>query len=90
MSVGMIRTTTHCGDDSDSSSSPEQKTRKKRSRTEKGGKYHNTASNRAMRKAFWKSFINKNQKGKGFASSSKSVGGLEDIEENDRSGRVSP
>eukprot|EP00976_Prorocentrum_cordatum_P071996 1180537-Prorocentrum_minimum.AAC.2 len=39
-----------CGDDSDSSSSPdEQKTKKKRSRTVEGGKYQNTASNRAMR-----------------------------------------
>eukprot|EP00959_Pyramimonas_sp_CCMP1952_P049282 1029616-Pyramimonas_sp.AAC.1 len=47
--------------------SPEQKTKKKRSRTVKGGKYQNTASNRAMRKAF----INRNQqKGKGSASSS--------------------
>ena len=44
-----------------------------------------------MRKAFWKSFINKSQKGKGSASSSKSVGGLEDIEEeNDRSDDESP
>ena len=81
-----------CGDDSDSSSSPdEQKTKKKRSRTVKGGRYQNTASNRAMRKAFWKSFINLNQKGKGSASSSKSVGGLEDIEEeNDGSDDESP
>ena len=75
-----------CGDDSDSSSSPKQKTKKKRSRTVKGGKYQNTASNRAMRKALWKSFINKNQKGKGSASSSKSVGGLEDIEEENDDG----
>ena len=91
MSVGMYDSNDDCGDDSDSSSSPEQKTKKKRSRTVKGGKYQNTASNRAMRKALWKSFINKNQKGKGSASSSKSVGGLEDIEEeNDGSDDESP
>eukprot|EP00976_Prorocentrum_cordatum_P061429 1176298-Prorocentrum_minimum.AAC.2 len=42
-------------------------------------------------KAFWKSFINKNHKGKGSASSSKSVGELEDIEvENDESDDESP
>eukprot|EP00976_Prorocentrum_cordatum_P107417 1194634-Prorocentrum_minimum.AAC.5 len=69
MSVGLIRTTTVV-----TTMTPpcplNKRPKKKHSRTVKGGKYQNTASNRAMRKAFWKSFINKNQKGNGSASSS--------------------
>eukprot|EP00959_Pyramimonas_sp_CCMP1952_P406196 8512868-Pyramimonas_sp.AAC.1 len=91
MSAGNHDLNDDCGDDSDSSrsSSPEQKTYKKTAfKDRERWEVSEYCVHRAMRKAFWKSFMNKNQKGKGSVSNSKSVGGLE--EENDGSDDESP